>query len=257
MSLLNNLEKEAQASRDRRARARAANEAQSQLETARIKPVLEQAHEFFVELRTLLNDMDRKVECDVLIPGVGELRGLVQQNYRVWTEVEGELPPVGFRFDCIGQAKLEARIDSEARLAGLERTLRDAGLKCRRRPEGGGRYLLSVEPQVPVSLTLSADMEQGSVRMAARNLFNLGVQAYRFKPEQVDTPLLEALAKCVVREPNRFAELSGNAVDQASRAALQKRLGREKRRRDAELGGLFRRALFPITEGFRRLFLGQ
>jgi|GEM_PF-6075612 len=257
MSLLNDLEKEAQASRSRRASQRAADETQSQLNSDRIKPALMRSHQFLQELRSHLNEMDRRIRTDCVVADLGELRALAQQDYRVWTEAEGELSPVGFRFDCIGRAVLEAKIDSEARLAGLEKKLRDAGLKYHHRSTPGGRFLLSVDPQVPVSLTFSADLEQGVVWMAARNLFSLGVQRYRFAPEQIDTSFLEAVAKCVLREPNRFAELSGDTVDQTSRAELQLRLAREQRRRKAELGGPFRLALFRISEVFARLFRGQ
>lgn len=257
MTLLDNLEKEAQAARERRAGEQAAGQARTAAQTARLQPALQRTHRFFSDLRSHMNDIDRKVRTDVRIPGIGELHGLLQQNYRVWTEDEGELPPVGFRFDCIGSQPLDARLDSEAALAGHERTLRDAGLSVRRRHDGPRRFRLEVAAEVPVSLTFSADVERGMLRMAARNLFNIGTQVYFFAPERIDAPFLEALAKTVLREPSRFAELSGNAVDDGNRAALRKQLAREKRRRDAELRGPLLRAVFPLTECVRRVFLGQ
>jgi hypothetical protein len=73
----------------------------------------------------------------------------------------------------------------------------------------------------------------------------------------VDDELLDALLELVLRRGNRLAALTGDTVAPNDRAMLRRELARAQRRREAELGGFLKRALFPLTEAFRRLVLRQ
>ncbi len=257
MGLLDRLRREAGAARDRRKRAAAERAASSAENEARAAPAVARARAYFDDLCRQLNDIDRVVVAEYAVADLGRLSDLEQGGYEL-VEDPGEAGR-SFRlsFRCTGKQGLEATVGGEAVAAALERDLRSAGVVCRRRELGHARHVVQVAPEVPVTIELLTDESDGAVRLLTRNLQALGRQRYRFEPERVDEVLLEAIANCILRQPSRLAELSGDTVNNAQRAELRKQLERERRTREAELGGAFGRLVFPVAEWFRRTFLGK
>lgn len=261
MGVLDRLEKEARASRQRREAAAASRARQASAAHARLAPALERAARYLQALATHLGELDRSVSARYRLDDEGELPDLRQHGYRVARD-EGEEDEGGhdagvrLLFECTGPAVLELHIDGHARAEALVRRLREARLSCRASATSQRIMEVQVDSKVPVRVRLSPDLERGCVWLELRNLDAIGVQRYPFAPERVDEELLDAVANLVLREPSRFAELTGSVVDDDRREDLQHRLARAQRRRDAELAGGGRALVFPLAEWFRRRFLG-
>ena len=255
MSLLDELGREADAARSRReaeAAQRAAHEADSK---ARLEPAMQRIEHYFRELAAHLRDLDRPRSVSFHLADAGQLQGLQQSGYRAgWTEQSGRRRFL-FSFRCQGKRPVEAKLESEPHLAAVERKLRAAGLRASRSQRSGADPVLLVAPDVPVSLAFETETDDGDVLFTARNLFVIGEHTHRFDPERVQTELLDAIGRMVLGERADFDRLMGNQVDEGQRQLLARRLARERRRREAELGGPLRRALFPLAEWFRRTFL--
>ncbi len=254
MGLLHRLRNEAGTARDRRAREASARAARSAVNEARTSPAIARARAYLEDLCDNLNDIDRVVVAEYAIADLGRLGGLEQRGYEVVEDPEQAGRSFRLAFRCTGKQGLEATVGSEAVAAALERDLRNAGVLCRRRQLGHARHVVQVAPEVPVAIEFHAEEDNGAVRVLTRNLNALGRQQYRFEPERIDEAVLEAVAHCVLRQPSRLAELSGDTVNSAQRAYIRKQLERERRQRAAELGGALDRALFPVLECLRRLF---
>lgn len=257
MSLLDELGNEADAARRRRAQEQSGAQQAEDEVRARLLPAIVRSHAYFDDFCRHVNDLDRTVRFEYPLPGGARLRDLEQQGYAVHADEGRGLERFGLHFRCCGAAALELAPGNDALLASSERTLKDSGLRVRRRHDGVRAPTLLVEAEVPVTLTFSLDVSRVAVLLVARNLFGLGEQVYRFDAQRVNTELLDELGRCVLRQPNRFARLCGNTVDEDSRKALARQLAREHRRREAELGGRWRRALFPLLEWIRRNLLRQ
>jgi hypothetical protein len=255
MSLLGDLEQEARAARERRASASAARAQRTTSAESRLRPALERAERYLERFAAQLVDIDREIRVDYSIPDLGHLQDLTQRGYRVTRDGEHGVSAARLSMTCSGTTRLEVALDGDAAAKVHARALKAAGLECRLSPEGPRRVLIRVEPRVPVSVSLSPDLEREAVVLEMRNLLGIGVQTYRIDPDRVDEVLLEAVARCVLREPSDLARLTGSVVDDAQRASMRKHLDREQRRRDAELAGGLRRTLFPVAEWFRRTVL--
>lgn len=260
MGVLDRLEKEASAARQRREAAAASRARQDSAAYARLAPALERAARYLQALATHLGELDRSVPASYrLDDDEAELTDLRQQGYRVLRDQEddgGYDAGVKLLFECTGPAVLELHIDGHARAEALVRRLRDVGLSCRASAASQRIMEVQVDAKVPVRVRLTPDLERGCVWLELRNLDALGVQRYPLAPERVDEELLDAVANLVLREPSRFAELTGSVVDDDRREDLQRRLARAQRQRDAELVGGVRALVFPVTEWFRRRYLG-
>jgi len=251
MGVLDRLDQEAAQARQRREAAARARSREESAALARLAPAADRAGRYLERLAGSLGELGRSIEARYPIEGVGVLDGLRQHDYRV-ARTGDDGTALAFRFECIGPKPLEATIAGHPQAEALARRLREARLSCRLQPAGARAMRLRIEAKVPVRVEIEPDTGRGLVWIVLRNLTALGDQRYGLEPERIDTPLLDALASLVLREPSDFDRLTGSVVDPAQRADLRREIAREQRRRDAELAGGLRRLLFPVCEWFRR-----
>jgi hypothetical protein len=254
MSLLDDIERDAEESNRRRAIGDAAIRARAQLDRERTRGVLERVERQLRRVARALNAAASPVRVRYEVPEVGELGPLQQGSYQVIKDPETE-HTLRFHFVCLGEQPVKAVFASEAAARERERACVEAGLICRRIDHGGQRRALVLEPRVPVSLQFHA--EGGGLRLRTRNFFDIQVRSYALAPQRVDEEFLEALLEVVMRRGNRLAELTGDRLEESSRSVLRKELARHERRRAAEVGGALGRWLFPVTEALRRWILRQ
>ena len=261
MGVLDRLEKEALASRERREASARSRARQDSAAHTRLALALDRAARYLQALATHLGELDHGVSARYRLDDEVELGDLRQHGYRVARDEDeegegGRNAGVRLLFECTGPAVQALRIDGHARAEALARRLREAGLTCRASAASQRTMDVQVDAKVPVSVRVSPDLERGCVWLELRNLDGLGVQRYPLEPERIDEELLDAVAHLVLREPSRFAQLTGSVVDGDRREDLQRRLARAQRQRDAQLAGGVRLRVFPVAEWFRRRFLG-
>jgi hypothetical protein len=80
-------------------------------------------------------------------------------------------------------------------------------------------------------LEFETDVELGSVRMRERNLEVLGSKTIYYGPDQLTENFFDELGKAVLRQPNRFSELSGNTLSDDARRRLRQQLAHDGLRR--------------------------
>ncbi len=107
-----------------------------------------------------------------------------------------------------------------------------------------------VEAYVPVSFEFEADPTKNVISLKLKNLGALGVVNHAYSPDKVNVELMDELAKCVLRRPNRFDELNGEKMSDTLRQRLRENVEKEREQRNTELqssatqrlkGSLFRR----------------
>ena len=68
----------------------------------------------------------------------------------------------------------------------------------------------------------------------AQNAFRKLVN-HAYSPDKVNVELMDELAKCVLRRPNRFDELNGEKMSDTLRQRLRENVEKEREQRNTEL----------------------
>lgn len=93
------------------------------------------------------------------------------------------------------------------------------------------RQSANLDSYIPVSFHFAADPVRRLVRLKVSNFVDLGATAYLLQPEWIKTPLLDELARYILRRPSRFSELTGNVVPEPIRTRLRSKIDETRRER--------------------------
>ncbi len=116
------------------------------------------------------------------------------------------------RTRCVGTDKLKFEKDSDALVTRMREFLWGNSLKFdlrETRSERGyvERGAFIVEPEVPISITISGLADRGHLLIVTRNLETLGAVTYTYELDEVDSALMEELVKLLIGKPNRFRSM--------------------------------------------------
>lgn len=176
-------------------------------------------HVFFYlhELTQQLDIIKPEIQRTYQLADALEFSNLVWQqgfaDYRTQPQSAGALIElVTFSFKLLGNGVLRTQREGAA-VDRFRATLFDFGLpfECKEfRNERG--YLERGEFTIPCELAVSlrwrADYRQGLILLETHNLERLGSAVYPIKPASIDQPLLDALGRLALGQPNQFRELA-------------------------------------------------
>jgi hypothetical protein len=115
-------------------------------------------------------------------------------------------------------------------------TLWNLNLRFNKRDmQAGAGSVFVVDAYVPVSIEFEANYDKNAIQLKLKNLGTLGIVKYFFDPSKISGELMDELAKCVLRRPNRFDELTGNTLSDTTRQRIREQLAAEQNERDTEL----------------------
>ncbi|NIV73578.1 MAG: hypothetical protein GWN09_10705, partial [Gammaproteobacteria bacterium] len=168
--------------------------------------------------------------------GLGTLTGLQQVDYKLATDDPNSIQKFTFHWSCSGQGRQEFKV-ANPHLAEMHReTLWNLNLKFNKRDlQKGAGSVFVVESFVPVTLEFEIDQEKGVIVLKCKNLGSLGIVNYTYPPDRVNAELMDELAKCVLRRPNRFDELNGEKMSDTLRQRLRENVEKEREARNTEL----------------------
>jgi len=261
MGVLDELKKESQAIEAEKARESTSRERALTDARERIDPCMRTAYKYFNELKQHLLVVNREIEASYEIRDAGRVDGLKQGQYGVSTNNPEQMDKFSFRCVCAKNGVLQVNQSDLASATAYRDYLRANGLQAKMRDstktKGGAVFM--VQPAVPVGVEFSADYDKRVVILRTRNLTDIGVGSNILKPEQIDEKFLDEIAKAVLRQPNRFGEITGNSISNTSKLRLKKKIqaaAREKERAD-EMAQREAAQDRTITKRFSRTFLGR
>ena len=168
------------------------------------------------------------------VPDFGKLSDLRQDNYRVVSD-DLNVPKFTFSFVCRGPHRLQfAAASKNARDEKKER-LDQHGLTYRIEDQSQWRYIIHLDPVVPVSFVFEPHPTRAAVTITARNLDVLGVSVYTLGIDLLTQDLMHEFGKRVLRRPNRFEHLSGHRVPEETRTQFQEKIAARMRERSEQL----------------------
>ena len=140
-----------------------------------------------------------------------------------------------FMYSFAAEGTTEVKHESRVTAQQQREYLWQNNLKFTIRDSGGGGSVLVLEKRVPVSFEFEAEPDKAGIRMRIRNLDGLGQTTNLFDADRYSSEFMEEIAKCVLQKPNRFGEVTGNAISDTSRLRLREQIEIEKQARDAEV----------------------
>lgn len=237
MGYLDELKKQAE---DRRALEEAEARRRAERERiyrAEILPRLESAFTYLSQLVEHLNYVRPDVRPEYVIPGYGPLEGLVQGDYGIKSDSRRNMKQIVVHYVCRGEGVVKFEVRDRQAVQQMVDDLRGAGLPFNHREVLNNAYgvtaaLFEVEPAVPVTVALEADVDNSRVVLTLRNLDGFGVRRLNLAPQQLDEALLDRVARAVVRED---MGLLREDLPEETRRMLQQKIREEQARREAEL----------------------
>lgn len=239
MGLLDELEQQAERLRAEEEQKRtelAAREAQWQ---DRIEPAMREIEDYLKRLTEQLAFLKKRARVSYSVPPYGEVIAYVEPSYtlkgRALNKTSYEVV-LEFAAVVASDESPQHQGESGARLKGMIgvlQQLRINGMTDVRKNANGEIVAARVQAKgkIPLVVQIAADQESGLVKMVFTNLEGLGQSSRSFRPDQLGTPLYDALGRFIARDELSFAQ---EAVADDVRRQLQTRIQRESIKREWE-----------------------
>lgn len=254
MGLLDELRSEATQQKVSDARSRVLGERRTSEAEVKLRPRMVALHRYFKEFIDHLSVINPEVTTRLEVADFGVVTSLKQESYRFWTEQPDD--PTRFTFGFTASSKQRPQIRLTQVVADkLLADLKKQNIPCVAGQVDSGHTTLVLQPQIPVLFEFKMDVERETVRLCLRNYERLGTLNYAYEADEITEALMEQLGLLVLGKPNRFKVMSGGVVEDSRRDELRRALGREERRRNAELGGVVSKLSWAVGEGLRKLFV--
>lgn len=175
---------------------------------------LKALHKQLLDLTGALNTVRPDVPRHYYVDGSLVLDGLQQTDYSLsekkrTIEFHDYFTELQLRARAVGQKRLVVEKESEPVVLRLRDFLWGHALRFDlREVRAERRYIergvFTIEPDVPIALTITGVPEQREVRLTVRNLEKLGEVSYRYELDEFNDELVEELIKMLLGKPNDF-----------------------------------------------------
>lgn len=236
MGLLDELKQEAETVKARDGDEQDTTQADTERAMRQLEPKMKALYKYFTEFCDHLKVVSPEVTGDYLLEGLGTLTKLRQGEYNLTTDDPNSIQKFTFHWSCSRPGRQEFKIDNPIIAEKHRETLWNYNLKFNKRDlQNGAGSVFVVEAFVPVSCEFEADAEKRVIRLKLKNFGALGVINHTYKPDKVNEELMDEFAKCVLRRPNRFDELSGEKMSDTLRQRIRESVEKEREARNTEL----------------------
>ncbi len=240
MGLLDELKQEAESLKAREEEApdttQADSRAQAELARRKLEPKMKALYKYFTEFNEHLNVVSPDVSGDYLLEGLGTLTNLRQGDYKLTTDDPKSIQKFTFHWSCSGTGRQEFKVANPILAEKHREALWNLNLRFNKRDlQNGAGAVFVVEAFVPVSFEFEADPVKNVISLKLKNLGALGIINHSYPPDKVNAELMDELAKCVLRRPNRFEELSGDKMADTLLLRIRENVEKERDQRNTEL----------------------
>ena len=187
--------------------------------------------------------------------GAIKLENLLQCDYnvngrRLTADHKDYIEAVVLRLRCLADQKLTIEKKSDPMVQRLREHIGSNNMKFdlkELRNERGyvERDIFTIAVEVPVSITITADLEMARIKIATKNLERLGDCVYVYDFDEFGKDLLEELAKLIIAKPNNFRTMGRRqeavlttTTTRAARAAVEHRFTSENKPAPGSTGSI-------------------
>jgi hypothetical protein len=239
MSLLDELEQQAQREREEQSRAAAGREDRERYWTQQLLPAMQSLDAYLQRLTQNLAFLKRRIRASYPVPGYGEIVADIEPAFSL------ESTPAKSSYDIVlegvavvaTEACPVVECENQSRVRSVSAVLQQHKLggmtETRRSPDGGDPLAARFQARgrIPLLLQVHADIDSGQARMSFQNFEGFNQSTRCFSAEQLDAELFDALGRFIMREQAGFAQ---ETLDEDVRRRLQARLRRDRQKRQLE-----------------------
>ena len=238
MGLLDDLKQEAAQVKAKEVDAPEAVQADADVDRARriLAAKMQALYKYFNEFNEHLNVVSPDVSGDYLLEGLGTLTNLSQGDYKLATDDPKSIQKFTFHWACERQGRHEFKVGNPIIAEKHREHLWNQNLRFNKRDlQNGAGAVFVIEAYVPVSFEFESDPVKNIISLKLKNLGTLGTVTHTYASDKVNAELMDELAKCVLRRPNRFDELNGEKMSDTLRQRLRENVEKEREQRNTEL----------------------
>jgi len=200
-----------------------------------IKPVISRS--YYLESGAI--KLEKLLQCDYNVNG-----------RRLTADHKDYIEAVVLRLRCLADQKLTIEKKSDPMVQRLREHIGSNNMKFdlkELRNERGyvERDIFTIAVEVPVSITITADLEMARIKIATKNLERLGDCVYVYDFDEFGKDLLEELAKLIIAKPNNFRTMGRRqeavlttTTTRAARAAVEHRFTSENKPAPGSTGSI-------------------
>ena len=211
MGLLDDLKQQADSLKQKQQVTQAELNQNLQLAHAKLKDGLHYLVDLFNSLNVIKLVVPRYYYLE---GGVTKLENLLQCDYncngrRLTVDHKDYIEAIVLRFRCVANGQITIEKQSDPMVQRLRDHLWTHALKFdvnEVRNERGyvERGIFTVKCEVPVTITISGDLENAQVKITVKNLEKLGEYVYTYDFDEFGRDVLEELGKVIIAKPNNF-----------------------------------------------------
>ena len=236
MGVLDELKKEAQDVKAKESETKTTTRTHSAQVRLNLEPKMVILYNYFKEFCDHLSVITPEVSGDYLLEGLGTLNNLRQDEYKITTDDPQSVQKFTFHWSCSRQGRQEFKVPNPVTAEQHRENLWNLNLRFNKRDmQAGAGAVFVVDTYVPVSIEFEANYDKNAIQLKLKNLGTLGIVKHFFDPSKITGEFMDELAKCVLRRPNRFDELTGNTLSDTTRQRIREQLAAERYQRDTEL----------------------
>jgi hypothetical protein len=211
MGLLDDLKQQADSLREKQQVTQAEFNQNLRLAHAHLKDGLHYLVDLFNSLNVIKPVVPRYYYLE---GGVTKLENLLQCDYncngrRLTVDHHDFIEAIVLRFRCVAEGQLTIEKQSDPMVQRLRDHLWTHALKfevSEVRNERGyvERGVFTLKREVPVTITISGDLENGQIKITTKNLEKIGEYVYIYDFDEFGKDVLEELSKVIIAKPNAF-----------------------------------------------------
>ena len=194
----------------------------------RLSPKMFLIYNYLKELAENLNVVLPQDAWEFELNDTIKIRGMVREKYRVDKKDQDALKSFDFRYDLATPYLRQVKPGNVLEAEKLRSVLKVLPLTTYTEIVEDNQLVFTIEPKIMVCFNYTADLEKCVVLLTIHHYRRPWPQHLRYDPDQITDELMDEMGKFVLGQPNRFMELSGYQVPDATRELLRNELNREK-----------------------------
>lgn len=224
MSLLDDLKKQANQANAKQADDNSETLQKHQVNWNMLVPKLQLIITYMRELAESLNAVGVDEKLNYSLTRNISLKYLTRENFRVRKADEKSVREFSFRYDLVGERKIEIAVTNDFNAENIRNILRNQKIHFTEVITDQGKAQFKFLPKITIIFQYIADLQNCLVVLKIHNFNRPEIQEIRYAPEAVTEELMEETAKYILNKENRFSSLSGNVVNDETLQILRSKL---------------------------------
>jgi hypothetical protein len=224
MSLLDDLKKQANQANAKHAEDKSETLQKHQVNWNMLVPKLQLIITYMRELSENLNAVGINEKLNYSLTQNISLKYLTRENFRVRKVDEKSVREFSFRYDLVGERKIEIAVTNDFNAENIRNILRNQKIRFTEVITDQGKAQFTFLPKITIIFQYIADLQNCLVMLKIHNFNRPETQEIRYQPETITEGLMEETAKYILNKENKFSSLSGNVVNDETLQILRSKL---------------------------------